>query len=299
MPDLSGKTAVVTGSNVGLGFETAKALAGKGARVLLACRSLDKAEAARDRMLAEHPDAHIASHRLDLSNLDDVRRSAAALRDDLEHLDLLVNNAGVMTPPKSTTADGFELQFGTNHLGHFAFTGLVLELLERAEAPRVVTVSSIAHLNGRIDFDNFRLQKRYSSTREYAQSKLANLMFSLELERRLRAAARKTLSMGAHPGVSATELTRHFPRFLQRIAGRICMEPWQGALPSLYAATEPIPGGSYIGPDGLREAWGWPAPARIAGRAKDRDVARRLFDESESLTGVDFELPAASRGPLA
>jgi len=290
LPDLQGHIVIVTGSNAGIGFETAKALAGKGATVLMACRSRDKAESARAEILEAHPKAEVVVELLDLSDLCSVEACAEKIRAERDHVDLLVNNAGVMTPPEAKTKDGFELQFGTNHLGHFAFTGRLLARLEAADAPRVVTVSSLAHLNGDIDFGNFRLERPYRSVREYAQSKLANLSFTLELERRLRAAGHKTLSMGAHPGVTGTELARHFPGFLQGLNARLNMPAWKGALPSLYAAVEQLAGGSYVGPDGFREIWGWPAPARTSRKARSPELGRRLFDESEKLTGVDFGL---------
>ncbi len=286
--NLNGHRVIVTGANAGIGFETAKALAAKGAVVTLACRNLDKANDARDRILQAHRDAAVEVGQLDLADLDAVAEFAEAIHASHPHLDLLINNAGVMTPPRRTTAQGFELQFGTNHLGHFALTGRLLDLLEAAGSPRVVTVSSIAHHGGDIDFDNFRLERRYRAWREYSQSKLANLSFALELERRLRAAGRKTLSMAAHPGVTSTELSRHFPRAFQRIGDWLNMPAWQGALPSLYAATQELVGGSYIGPDGFREIRGWPAPAKKSRKARDADLGRRLFDRSEDLTGVRY-----------
>jgi NAD(P)-dependent dehydrogenase (short-subunit alcohol dehydrogenase family) len=301
IPSQAGRTALVTGANSGLGFFTAQELARRGARVLLACRSKAKAEAAKQAMLREVPEGRLECVDLDLSNLQSVRAVAEAFVSRGEALDLLVNNAGIMAiPERTTTADGFEMQFGTNHLGHFALTGHLLPALKLARAPRVVTVSSVAHRRGRIDFENLQGEKKYSAMAAYGQSKLANLMFALEFQRRVVRAGSPIASVGAHPGISNTNLFDSGPllgvkgglRPLLRKAFPLkwtSQPPEQGALPQLYAATAPAAmGGMYIGPDGLLEFFGYPAPAKVSSRGQDTAVAARLWEVSERLTGVAF-----------
>jgi NAD(P)-dependent dehydrogenase (short-subunit alcohol dehydrogenase family) len=288
---------VVTGANSGLGLSTARELARAGARVVLACRNLAKGEVAlRDVASAATGAAPPQLEQLDLSSLDSVR--AFAERFD-GGLDLLINNAGVMAPPRGETADGFELQFGTNHLGHFALTGLLIGTMEGREDARVVTLSSTAHRTGRIAFDNLGGERHYFRWRAYGQSKLANLLFALELERRLRAAGSNVKSMAAHPGYAATNLQFAAPPLVDRLVMRvgnlvIAQSEDMGALPTLYAATEPgLAGGTYVGPDGLGEQRGHPKPVAPNRAARDEEVARRLWEVSEEMTGVRFEL-----GPL-
>lgn len=288
IPDQTKKTAIVTGANSGIGYETARALARKGARVILACRSRERGTAAVERIAAEQPAGSVELSILDLSDLSSVRSFASKFVEASETLDLLINNAGVMFPPQGQTADGFELQIGVNFLGHFALTGLLLETLERTPGSRVVTLSSVAHRVGRIDFDSFRGLDHYKPWREYAQSKLACLMFSLELQRRLEEQGSSVRSLAAHPGGTKTDLQRHSGLFnvLTKLIG---MRPSQGALPTLYAATEPSArGGEYIGPHGTSEAWGYPAAAKVARRAQDPDVSRQLWESAEQLTGVSY-----------
>ncbi|MGF1511491.1 MAG: oxidoreductase [Myxococcota bacterium] len=302
VPSQTGKLIVVTGANTGIGYETARALAAKGARVVLACRNLEKGQAALQSMLGRMPSGSAhgsgttldAAERLellhlDLASLDSVRRFASSLAERHRSVDVLINNAGVMFPPASKTEDGFELQFGVNHLGHYAVTGLLLPMLRRADRPRVVSVSSLAHRGGRIDFGSFRSENGYNAFREYAQSKLACLMFALELHRRygFRREA-SMISVAAHPGGTATDLQRH-QKVLSVLTRLTAMKPAQGSLPLLFAATAPeVKGGEYFGPDGPFEIFGHPGRASMSGRAQDEAVARRLWEVSEELSGVVF-----------
>jgi NAD(P)-dependent dehydrogenase (short-subunit alcohol dehydrogenase family) len=289
IPDQTHRLAIVTGANSGIGYETARMLALRGAHVVMACRNPEKAKAALDRILAEKPAGKVEVAALDLSDLESVNRFAAAFKKQHDKLDLLINNAGVMVPPFGRTKQGFELQFGTNHLGHFALTSHLLPLLDKTQGARIVVVSSTAQSFGHIDLDDLNWDHRkYKAWRAYGQSKLANMMFALELQRRLTAAGSKVLVTAAHPGWTATDLQRTSSL---AVWGNplFAMKPPQGALPTLRAATDPAAeGGSYWGPNGMFEMKGWPAPARMTKRAKDSDMAARLFDESEKLTGVSF-----------
>jgi NAD(P)-dependent dehydrogenase (short-subunit alcohol dehydrogenase family) len=290
--------AVVTGANSGLGLATARELARAGARVVLACRNVAKGEAARREIEAVAPGAPLELEELDLASLESVRAFAERYRSAHDGLDLLINNAGVMAPPRGRTADGFELQFGTNHLGHFALTGRLIGAMEGREDARVVTLSSGAHHFGRIAFDNLGGDRRYFRWRAYSQSKLANLLFALELERRLSAAGSTIKSMAAHPGYAATNLQFAAPPLVDRMVMRVinpvvAQSADMGALPILYAATEPgLPGGTYAGPDGIAEQRGHPKPVAPNRAARDEETARRLWDVSEKMTGVRFELSA-------
>jgi NAD(P)-dependent dehydrogenase (short-subunit alcohol dehydrogenase family) len=297
IPGLSGRLAVVTGANSGLGYWTARGLAGAGATVVLAVRSTVKGEkAAAEIRSVTGAEARVAE--LDLADLDSVRRFVEGL--DSERVDLLINNAGVMAPPRRVTKDGFESQLGTNHLGHFALTGLLLGRLLAAPAPRVVTESSTLHRRGTINFDDLQAERGYNRWSAYGQSKLANLMFCFELQRRATAAGSELKSMAAHPGYAATNLqfagpTRFYERAFMAVGNRVFAQSAEmGALPALYAATEPdLPGGSYVGPDGRGESRGHPRVVTAAGKAYDEDAARRLWEVSEELTGVHYEFPAA------
>jgi NAD(P)-dependent dehydrogenase (short-subunit alcohol dehydrogenase family) len=299
IPHQSGRVAVVTGGNSGLGLVTVRELARRGAQVVLACRSTDKGEAAADQIAAEVGDARVEVRKLDLGALDSVQSFASDLGQD--SVDLLVNNAGIMMTPQQTTADGFELQFGTNHLGHFALTGLLLDKLAKADAARVVTLSSLEHRSGHLDFDDLQSKKNYGPRSAYQQSKLANAAFGIELDRRLRAAGSSTISVLAHPGYSATNLQSTGPsgpmKALLSVTNRlVAQSPEQGALPTLYAATAPdVEGGGYYGPDGFREARGHPTRVKAIPEAHDPEVGRRLWEVSEELTGVRYDLP----GPVA
>ncbi|MGO4612716.1 SDR family NAD(P)-dependent oxidoreductase [Nocardia sp. 2YAB30] len=290
IPDQTGRTAVVTGANSGLGFETAAALAAKGAHVVLAVRNLDKGKAAVDRILAETPHASVELQQLDLGSLDGVRAAAAELKAAHPRIDLLINNAGVMYPPKQATADGFELQFGTNHLGHFALTGLLLDALLPVPGSRVVTVSSIGHrIRAAIHFDDLNFDHGYSALAAYGQSKLANLLFTYELQRRLAAADQATIAVAAHPGGANTDLMRHLPAVFGPAIGLLTQSPTMGALPTLRAATDPgVTGGQYYGPDGLGSMRGHPKLVSSSKQSHDPDLARRLWQVSEDLTGVSY-----------
>jgi NAD(P)-dependent dehydrogenase (short-subunit alcohol dehydrogenase family) len=296
IPDQSGRTAVVTGANTGLGFETAKALAAHGASVVLAVRSLDKGERAAAAIAAAAPDADLTVQRLDLSSLDSVREAAAELQAGHDRIDLLVNNAGVMYTPPGTTADGFELQFGTNHLGHFALTGLLLDRLLAAPGSRVVTVSSIGHrIRSRIDFDDVAAPRRYSRVAAYGRSKLANLLFTYELQRRLAEAGASTIAVAAHPGGSNTELARNSPRPLRVLndafGSLVTQSAAMGALPTLRAATDPsVVGGQYYGPGGFRELRGHPIVVASSRRSHETETQQRLWAVSEQLTGVTYSI---------
>jgi NAD(P)-dependent dehydrogenase (short-subunit alcohol dehydrogenase family) len=299
IPDQSGRLAVVTGANSGLGLVTARELARKGAHVVLACRNLGKGEEARRAIVTRAPTASVEVAELDLASLESVRGFAEGLRSEHGGIDLLINNAGVMATPHRRTADGFELQFGTNHLGHFALTGLLIDRLEGREEARVVTLSSGVHRIGRIAFDNLGGERRYFRWRAYGQSKLANLLFALELDRRLRAAGSTIKSMAAHPGYAATNLQHAGPTrldaLLMVVPNRVFAQSDEmGALPTLYAATEPgVEGGTYVGPDGMAEQRGHPKKVSPNAAARDEEVARRLWEVSEHLTGVSFELSGA------
>jgi NAD(P)-dependent dehydrogenase (short-subunit alcohol dehydrogenase family) len=294
----TGRTAVVTGANSGLGLVTARELARAGADVVMACRNVQKGEAAAAEIRGAVPDAQVQVAGLDLSSLDSVRAFAAAL--DTGALDLLINNAGIMMTPKQETADGFELQFGTNHLGHFALTGLLLGRLGLASGARVVTLSSLEHKAGHIKLDDLQLEHGYDPRKAYRQSKLANAAFGLELDRRLRAARSPVKSVLAHPGYSATNLQSTGPtgvmKALLAVSNRVFAQgAEQGALPTLYAAAAPgVEGGEYYGPDGFQELRGRPTKVEVIAEGRDPEIARRLWETSEELTGVAYGLPAAT-----
>jgi NAD(P)-dependent dehydrogenase (short-subunit alcohol dehydrogenase family) len=293
IPDQTGRTAVITGANTGLGYETAAALAAKGAHVVLAVRNLDKGKEAADHITNATPGAGVAVQELDLTSLESVRAAAEQLKSSHDAIDLLINNAGVMFTPRSTTKDGFELQFGTNHLGHFAFTGLLLDRVLAAKGSRVVTVSSQGHRFVRgIRFDDLQWERDYSRVRAYGQSKLANLLFTYELQRRL--AGTNTIAVAAHPGGSKTELTRNLPPLLAaatRLAEPLFQDADMGALPTLRAATDSgVLGGQYFGPDGFGEQRGYPKVVASSEPSHDTDAQRRLWAVSEELTSVAYPL---------
>jgi NAD(P)-dependent dehydrogenase (short-subunit alcohol dehydrogenase family) len=299
IPDQSGRVALVTGANSGLGLIAAREMARAGARVVLACRNTDKGATALREITDELPKAEAELAALDLASLDSIRSFAQEFARAHDGLDLLINNAGVMAPPRRTTKDGFELQFGTNHLGHFALTGLLRGALEGRRDARVVTVSSTAHRMGRINFDDLHGERRYRRWRAYGQSKLANLIFALELDRRLRAAGSTISSLAAHPGYAATNLQSASAPVLDRAVMvvtnlLIAQDAEVGALSLLYAATQPgLEGGTYVGPDGRGEQRGRPQPEAVPARtALDPTVAVQLWAVSEEATGVHFDLPA-------
>jgi len=293
IPDQTGRVAVITGANTGLGFETAAALAAKGARVVLAVRNLDKGKDAVALINKRNPSADVALQELDLTSLDSIRAAAEQLRADHDRIDLLINNAGVMYTPKSTTKDGFELQFGTNHLGHFAFTGLLLDKLLPVAGSRVVTVSSVGHrILADIHFDDLQWDRRYNRVAAYGQAKLANLLFTYELQR-LLAPQGTTIAVAAHPGMSDTELMRNMPAPLitafERVAPLVAQDPAMGALPTLRAATDPaVLGGQYYGPDGIGQTRGYPKIVGSSKKSHDAATQQRLWNVSEELTGVTY-----------
>jgi NAD(P)-dependent dehydrogenase (short-subunit alcohol dehydrogenase family) len=289
VPGQQGRLAVVTGANTGLGFETAQALAARGAAVVLAVRDIDKGKQAADRIAAMTPGANVMVQPLDLASLDSIRAAAGELRAMHPRIDLLINNAGVMYPPKQTTRDGFELQFGTNHLGHFALTGLLLEQMLPVPGSRVVTVSSIGHrIRARINFDDLQWERSYSRVAAYGQSKLANLMFTYELQRRLSGAG-TTIAVAAHPGFAATELMRYLPAVAAVPAPLFSQTAAMGALATLRAATDPgVLGGQYYGPAGFFGTRGFPKLVKSSGQSRDTAIQRRLWTVSEELTGITF-----------
>jgi NAD(P)-dependent dehydrogenase (short-subunit alcohol dehydrogenase family) len=295
IPDQSGKTAIVTGANTGIGYETARALAKKGADLILACRSQEKGEAAVQRIAAEQPRGRVEFTPLDLADLDSIRTFAGRLARQSERLHLLVNNAGVMMCPETKTRQGFELQFGVNHLGHFALTNLLLSPLRATPKARVVTVSSMAHRSGKMAFDDLHFANRgYNPRAAYTQSKLANLLFTFELQRKFEAAGADTIAVAAHPGWTSTDLQRHtwWIRMLNPIFG---MSSETGALPTLRAATAPdVKGGEYYGPGGFLEMRGHPGRVGTTGEARSLDDAARLWAVSEELTGIRFGRPLAA-----
>jgi NAD(P)-dependent dehydrogenase (short-subunit alcohol dehydrogenase family) len=292
IPDQAGRIAVVTGANSGLGLVVAQELARAGADVVVACRDTGKGMTAADSIRDAVPRASLSVEALDLASLDSVRAFAERFEAERDGLDLLINNAGVMAPPRRETADGFELQLGTNHLGHFALTGLLRGSLEGREDARVVTVSSTAHKLGRIDFDDLQSQRHYRRWRAYCQSKLANVLFAGELERRLRSAGSTVRSLAAHPGYAATNLQSAAPPALDRAVMAVtnlllAQSAEMGALPLLYAATRPnLDGGLFIGPDGFEEQRGHPKVVRPVRAGRDEATAKRLWAVSEELTGV-------------
>ncbi len=295
IPDLTGIVAVVTGANSGIGLETARELARKGADTILACRSIDRGQSATKALRAEVPDSRVTLMALDLGSLASIERFARLFIKTHSRLDVLVNNAGIMAVPYSQTEDGFESQMGTNHLGHFALTGMLLELLLATDGARVVTVSSVAHRAGKMDFSNLLFENRgYSPFRAYWRSKLANLLFTYELQRRFESAGADALSLATHPGFSSTNISRHLGRhWYSRLEGPLIhsfsQRPAMGALPVLRAAVDSqAKGGQYYGPGGLLGLRGSPVLVSSNTASRNRQHARRLWRLSEELTGVHY-----------
>lgn len=290
IPDQTGKQVIITGSNSGIGFEAAKVLAAKHAEITMACRNTAKGESAAETIRAAHPGAAITVMELDLADLDSVRQFAEQFKESHEELHLLINNAGVMAPPKRReTSDGFEIQIGTNHLGHFALTGHLLETLAKTRGSRVVVVSSLAHKGGKVDFDDLNSKRSYTPFKAYGQSKLANLLFTYELQRRLGEAGVETIAVAAHPGWTATNLQDNSKLF-KSLNPLFAQKPAMGALPTLYAATvDDVRGGEFFGPSGLGEMRGFPKKVRSNARSHDAEVAGRLWDVSTELTKVEFQ----------
>ena len=300
IPDQSGRTAVVTGANSGLGLATTRELARRGARVIMACRSTDKGESAASDIRRQAPEAKLDVRPLDLGSLESIQAFANDFGLEAGRLDLLINNAGIMMTPQQTTHDGFELQLGTNHLGHFALTGLLLDTVQSAEAGRVVTLSSIEHKSGHIEFGDLQSEDGYAPRKAYRQSKLANAIFGVELDRRLRAAGSSTISVLAHPGYSDTNLQTTGPtgpmKAILKVGNKLLAQDADtGALPTLYAATAPgVEGGDFYGPDGFKEMRGNPTHVDVIPEARDPGVASRLWDISEELTGIRYPLASTT-----
>ncbi len=296
IPNLGGKIAIVTGANSGLGYISSLALARKGAKVIMASRDQAKAQSALERLKREVPLADVEIMRLNLADLDAVRDFATQFKSRYDRLDILLNNAGVMTVPEGQTAQGFEMQFGTNHLGHFAMTGHLLEILTNTPASRVVTTSSFAHLIGRMHFEDLQLRQKYDRMQAYGQSKLSNLLFAFELDRRLKARSGNPISLAAHPGYAATNLQNNsatssgsvFEKMIYPISNRVVAQSAEmGTLPQLYAATAPgVKGGTYYGPRFLLR--GYPVVSKANARANDLTDAAHLWQMSEELTGVQY-----------
>jgi NAD(P)-dependent dehydrogenase (short-subunit alcohol dehydrogenase family) len=286
--DQKGKVVIVTGSSSGLGYETAKVLADKNATVIVAVRNEAKGNAAVEKVKVENPNADIRVMLVDLANLESVQKFAENFREIFNKLDLLINNAGVMTPPYTKTKDGFELQFGTNHLGHFALTGLLIDLIKKTSGSRIVNVSSTAHKIGKLNFEDLNWEARsYSKMRSYGDSKLANLYFTSELQKRLDRQSSDVIVASAHPGATATELSRHSLFF--KVLSLFVQNSKMGALPTLYAAVAPdVQRNDYYGPGGFQEFGGYPKKVEPAEHAKKEDVAENLWDVSEKMTGVSY-----------
>lgn len=293
IPVQNGRIAVVTGGNTGLGYQTADALAAKGAHVVLAVRNLDKGKQATAMITKRNPGVSVTVQELDLGSLASVREAAEQLRSDYDKIDLLINNAGVSYTPKSTTRDGFELQFGTNHLGHFAFTGLLLDHVLAVPGSRVVTVSSSTHrIRGAVHFDDLQWERNYRPFAAYGRSKLANLLFTYELQRRLTCT--HCVAVAAHPGGSSTDLMRNLPLVLRAVsaaASPLLQDPDMGALPTLRAATDPAAlGGQFFGPGGFGQMRGYPKVVTSSDESYDINLQQRLWKVSEDLTGVTFRI---------
>lgn len=291
VPDLSGQTCLVTGANTGIGLEVSRALASRGARVILACRSLQRGQAARDKLMSDLPAADLRAVALDLASLGSINAAVEEVASEAD-LGLLVNNAGVMGRNLAVTEDGFEAQMGVNHLGHFALTLGLLPKLEDTPGARVVTVSSLAHRQGQIDLEDLRENQGRNAKRPYASSKLANLLFAFELQRRLREVNARTMSIACHPGASATDIVRHMPAFVSSLLPLMALvlnTPAQGALPVLRAATDSqVVGGEYFGPTGIGELRHSAGRVSSSQRAQDVELARALWRSSEALTGVSW-----------
>ncbi|MCD8510054.1 MAG: SDR family oxidoreductase [Bacillus sp. (in: Bacteria)] len=298
---MSYKTVIITGANSGIGYETAKYFVSTGANVVMAVRDVTKGETAKKEILQLFPEGQMEVSYLDLGKLASVHAFVKEFSQKNESVDLLINNAGVMLPPYTKTEDGFELQFGCNHLGHFALTGLLLPLLERGRESRVVTLSSIAHRNGVIDFENFDGSKGYKGMKFYSQSKLANLLFAKELDERLKVNGFKTISLSAHPGISSTNLFKigkdTSPWFVKPFMKLFAQSAEEGALPTIMAATDlSLTGGEYIGPDGKGNRKGRPTIEVPQSNVYNKETMEKLWDVSEQLTGISYQFRTKKEG---
>ena len=293
----AGKRFLITGANTGLGFETALELAKKGAHVILAGRSEQKLINAKEQILAQVPAAQLDIGVVDLGSISSVKTFAEQFVKSGKSLDVLINNAGIMFPPPGVTIDGYESQFGVNFIGHFVLTALLFPVLQNSDQGRIVTLSSMAHRDGKIDFNNLKLENPFNKFREYGQSKVADLIFAIELNRKLTASGSHVVSVACHPGVSKTELLRtDTPEMIETVA---YMDANQGSFSTLFAATQPLDGGAYIGPDGAGEVNGYPAPAFIAPYAQGKEIGTVLWEYAEKETGVSFAFQGGfSRGFL-
>ena len=288
IPDLTNKVAIVTGANSGIGFATSHALSSKGARVILACRTLENGQQAIEKIKKQEPESELETMKLDLADLKSVEKFSNEFKSKYNKLNILINNAGVMKTPYQLTTDGFELQFATNHLGHFALTGRLLSLIKNTPKSRIVTLSSGGHKFAKMDFSNLQGEKKYNAQGAYSQSKLANLLFTYELQRRLEKANLETIAVAAHPGWTVTKLQKHWLllRLLNPIIGQ---KPDKGALPTLYAATaSEVKGGDYYGPSGIQELRGYPKKVKSSKLSYDESLAKQLWEISEELTGVKY-----------
>jgi len=296
LPDLSGKTIIVTGGNSGLGAESVKVFAEQGAQIVMAVRSIEKGEEVKSTFLKVCDDLAIDVMQLDLTNLQSIKSFAQQFKAKYTKLDILLNNAGIMIPPYQTTTDGFESQMGTNHMGHFALTGLLMDVLSKTPGARVVNVSSIAHKMGKMDFNNLMYEggKNYNATKAYGRSKLANLLFTFELQRYFEKNKIQAISVAAHPGVSQTNLFKFaadawYAKFLLPVFKLMIQSSRMGAMPQIYASiADNVKGGEYYGPGGLREMWGYPTLVKAKDEAYNTNDARQLWEVSEKLTGVKF-----------
>ncbi len=296
IPDLSGKVIIVTGGNSGLGFESVKAFAEKGAEVILACRTIEKGENAKVKILNHNHTSKIVVMPLDLMDLSSIKRFVVRFRENYNRLDILLNNAGIMIPPYSLTKDGFESQIGTNHLGHFALTGLLIDFIIKTPKSRVVSTSSIAHKNGKMDFGNFLFDngKGYTPMKAYGRSKLANLMFIYQLQRFFEEKNIASIAVAAHPGVSQTNLMRFienkfYYRILKPLFSFLLQNPAKGALPQIRAAVDPnVQGGDFYGPDGFNEMAGFPVKVKSIIASYNTEDAKKLWELSEKLTGINY-----------
>lgn len=290
-----GKVAIVTGANIGLGYETTLGLVSKDVQVIMACRNFDKAHKAKSKIEAQFPEAQLEVIQLDLGSFQSVRAFVKNFTTKYDRLDLLIENAGIMMPPFMQTEDGFESQFGVNHLGHFLLTHLLYPTIQKTPQARIITLSSIAHKNGRIDFENLNAEVKYSKMGAYGQSKLACLMFALELDRKLRKSGSETIAVSAHPGASNTNLGQHLNKTLYKLLLPLMSffihDPKEAALPTLYAALgTDIQGGDYVGPTGFNEMKGKPGKVKALPHAYDAEVAKRLWEVSEEFIGQKFEV---------
>lgn len=290
IPDQKGRIAIVTGANSGLGFETSKALASKGAEVIMACRNMNKANAAAELIKKEVPNAKLVLMQLNLQDLSSIKDFADKFQEKYARIDLLINNAGIMMPPYGKTKDGFESQIGTNHLGHFALTGHLLDIITKTDNSRIVNVSSLMHKRGSMNFDDLHREKKYSRSEAYGQSKLANLLFTYELQRKLEKSGSNTIAAAAHPGWAMTNL-QQYSGFVKKLNPVFGQNAQQGAWPTLFAATHPnVKGAEFYGPGGFMEMKGHPRKVESNSKSHDKETAAHLWKVSESLTNVKFNL---------